>query len=70
MSTCKLLPIGALALAFTFAPAQAAPVAPTTSFAGKAEASVVTPAQWGIAATPITGVAGDRARGSDWVPGS
>lgn len=51
MSSCKkLLPIGAVALAFAVAPAEAAPTAPATTaaIAGKADASVVTQVQgWG-----------------------
>ena len=48
MSTSKkLLPIGALALAFTFAPAEAAPTAPSAAIAGKSDASAVTQVQWG-----------------------
>src|SRR6185312_8141601 len=46
----KLLPIGAVALAFAVAPAQAAPTAPATAAAivGKADASAVVQAQfWG-----------------------
>ena len=47
MPTYKLLPIGALALAFAIGPAEAAPAAPTTSPAGKFETSAVTQVQWG-----------------------
>jgi len=48
MSTSKkLLPIGALALAFTFAPAEAAPTAPSAAIAGKTDANAVTQVQWG-----------------------
>jgi hypothetical protein len=52
MSISKLLPIGALTLAFAFAPAQAAPAAPTTSPAGKSEASTAMQAQWGYRRHP------------------
>jgi hypothetical protein len=49
MSTCKkLLPIGALALAFTFVPAEATPTVSSTGMAGKSDASAVTQVQgWG-----------------------
>jgi hypothetical protein len=47
MQACKLLPIGALALAFAIGPAEAAPAASTTSPLGKSEASAVTQVQWG-----------------------
>ncbi len=48
MSIYKLMPIvGALALAFAIGPAQAAPVAPTTSPLSASEANAVTPVQWG-----------------------
>ena len=48
MSTCKkLLPIGAVALVFAFAPAEAAPMAPATAIAGKSDASAVSKVQWG-----------------------
>jgi hypothetical protein len=46
MQASKLLPIGALALAFAIGPAEAAP-APTTSPLGKSEASATTQVQWG-----------------------
>jgi hypothetical protein len=50
MSTCKkqLLPLGALALAFAFTPAQAAPAAPSIAIAAKSDAGAVTKVQgWG-----------------------
>ena len=46
MQANKLLPIGALALAFAIGPAEATP-APTTSPLGKSEASAMTQVQWG-----------------------
>ena len=49
MSTWKtLLPIGALACAFAFSPAQAAPAAPAAvaAIASNADATAVTKAQW------------------------
>ncbi len=52
MSIYKLLPMGALALAFAFAPAEAAPISPATSAAGNAEASAVTQVQWGYRRYP------------------
>jgi len=47
MPKCKLLPIGALALAFAIGPAEAAPAAPTTSPSSASEANAVTQVQWG-----------------------
>src|SRR4051812_27097192 len=50
MFSCrKLLPIGAVALAFAFAPAEAAQAVPATgaAIAGKSDASAVTKVQWG-----------------------
>jgi hypothetical protein len=50
MFSCKkLLPIGAVALAFAVAPAKAAPAVPATGavIAGKSDASAVTKVQWG-----------------------
>lgn len=48
MLTCKklLLPLGAVVVAFAFAPAQAAPMAPATAVAGRPDVSAVTKAQW------------------------
>ena len=39
MSMSKMLSLGALALAFAFAPAQAAPAAPTSELAGISKAA-------------------------------
>jgi len=47
MQASKLLPIGALALAFAIGPAEAAPAVPATSPLGKSEASATTQVQWG-----------------------
>ena len=47
MSISKLVPIGALALAIGFAPAEAAPAAPAPSVVSKSEVSTVMPVQWG-----------------------
>jgi hypothetical protein len=47
MQARKLLPIGALALAFAIGPAEAAPALSTTSPLDKAEASAATQVQWG-----------------------
>jgi hypothetical protein len=52
MSMLKLAPLGALALAFAYAPAQAAPVVPATAPAAKSDTSVVTQAQWGYRRYP------------------
>jgi hypothetical protein len=60
MQASKLLPIGALALAFAMGPAEAAPVAPATSPLGKAEANAVTQVQWGY---------GYRRHRRGWGPG-
>jgi hypothetical protein len=46
MFMTKLLPVGALALAFAFSPAQAAPAGPVTAPAAKADSSVVSQVQW------------------------
>jgi BA14K-like protein len=57
MSTCKkLLPISAVALAFAFTPANAAPMASATAPAVKSDASVVTQVQgWGYRRYPYRG---------------
>jgi hypothetical protein len=60
MQASKLLPIGALALAFAIGPAEAAPAHPTTSPLGKAEANAVTQVQWGY---------GYRRHRRGWGPG-
>jgi hypothetical protein len=60
MQACKLLPIGALALAFAIGPAEAAPAASATSPLGKAEANAVTQVQWGY---------GYRRHRRGWGPG-
>ena len=74
MQASKLLPIGALALAFAIGPAQAAPATPATSPLGKSEASATTQVQWGhrvtTTAITITGAAGERPRGSGSAPAS
>jgi hypothetical protein len=43
----KALPLGAVAVAFALTPAEAAPVAPTTTAAIMSETNAVTPVQWG-----------------------
>jgi hypothetical protein len=60
MQASKLLPVGALALAFAMGPAEAAPAAPAISPLGKAEANAVTHVQWGY---------GYRRHRRGWGPG-
>ena len=69
MQANKLLPIGALALAFAIGPAEAAP-APTTSPLGKSEASATPKSSGGIVVTIITDAAGARPHGLGSAPAS